>query len=144
MKSRFVTVAKRCIQNSVKQLQKSSFAKIASKLSLLVCQKHSHKKRKDYPFLSVSYDYGQKLISENMTLKNKVFSFSFQYFNINFESSLVIQFFKCYETTQTSPFISDLCHLPLKTHFSQKIFCYHVYQFLEVANMRCSVKKRCY
>ena len=45
-----------------------------------------------------------------------------------FKSSLILQFFKCYETAKINPFMCDLHH-PVKPHFSQKIFCCHAYQF---------------
>ena len=53
----------------------------------------------------------------------------------------LLQFFKCYETTKISPFMYDPYN-PIKKHFPQKTFCYHVYHIpvLRSSHRRCSVK----
>ena len=73
---------------------------------------------------SASFCYIFKIVLGTSLLYRKSFN--------NFESSLLLQFLKCYEIKKISPSMYDPYHL-LKSHFSQKSFCYHVYQLPEAA-----------
>ena len=55
------------------------------------------------------------------------------------DCSVILQFFKCYETTKISPFMYDL-YYPIKTHFSQKIL-FSCTAVTISSHRKCSIKK---
>ena len=66
---------------------------------------------------SASFCYKFRVVLETRLLYARSFN--------NFESSIILQFFKCYETTKLSPSIYNPYH-PVKPYFSQK-FCIAMY-----------------